>query len=367
MKRRSLLSGAIALGTSTLAPPITIASTEHKPPLDHLVVDGLETSLINKEFLGLLRKGGVHCVHQSVHTLPDIGYLLDVLDENAGEAQLVRTVAEIFRAREAGQIAFFLGSQHGMEIEKIMDKTPMMTRGAMEGAMRAYYEMGLRIQGLCYNVTNIFGGGCLEPESPLTGEGERYVETIHKLGIILDVGGHTGEQTSLDALAISAGVPVVCTHTNAAGLVPNPRASSDRVLETIAGTGGVVGITAISDFQMRSRENYRKHGPRSPRASLDVHLDQYDYLKALIGVDHIGMGPDFFWGSEAYEHQTGNSITFPDYVLSNGTVQTVKGFEDISMVPNLAAGLRGRGWTEEELGKVMGGNWLRVYEQVWGS
>jgi membrane dipeptidase len=231
-----------------------------------------------------------------------------------------------------------------------------------------YYDLGLRIHGICYNVANIFGGGCVDPRVPLTRAGRWLVEQIHAKRILLDVGGHTGEQTSLDALAISSGVPVVCTHTNAAALVPNLRATSDRVLEAIARTGGVVGVTAISDFQTRHAGNYRAHGKTSPQASLETHLDQYDYLKKLIGVDHIGLGPDFVWGwGETFNMQADQSITFPPEALSDGPAVTVKDFEDISKLPNLIRGLRSRGWSDAELARVLGGNWIRVYQRVWGA
>ncbi len=196
--------------------------------------------------------------------------------------------------------------------------------------------------------------------------GRRLCEEIHKLGIILDVGGHTGEQTSLDAIAMSKGVPIVCTHTNVAALNANPRAASDRVFEAIAATGGVIGLTAISDFHMRSQHKLGPDGGRSPRASLEVHLDQYDYLKKLVGVDHVGLGPDFVWGwGNRFEHAARDSMSFPPESLSDGKPQLVEAFENISMLPNVERGLSARGWSRSELDKLMGANWLRVYEQVW--
>jgi membrane dipeptidase len=152
-----------------------------------------------------------------------------------------------------------------------------------------------------------------------------------------------------------------------AALVPNIRAISDRLCEAIAGTGGVIGITAISDFQKRSHLNYKKHGESSPQATLDDHMDQYDHLKRLIGVDHIGLGPDFVWGwGQDFVHKAADSLTFPPEAMGDGVPKLVRDFEDISKLPNLIKGLKGRGWREEELDKLLGLNWLRVYKQVWG-
>jgi membrane dipeptidase len=140
------------------------------------------------------------------------------------------------------------------------------------------------------------------------------------------------------------------------------------VMEAIAKTGGVVGITAISDFQVRNQSNYRAHGPKSPQVALEKHLDQYDYVKKLIGIDHIGLGPDFVWGwGEQFNHKADDSTTFPPEALSDGPATTTAGYENISKLPNLVSALQRRGWSEDELDRLLGGNWLRVYEKVWGA
>ena len=153
-----------------------------------------------------------------------------------------------------------------------------------------------------------------------------------------------------------------------AALNDNIRAISDRLAEAIAGTGGVIGLTALSDFHVRNAESYKEHGRVSPQATLDMHLDQYDYLRDLVGINHVGLGPDFVWGNEPpYHHVAEISLTFPPEASSLGPIRMVKDFENISQLPNLIRGLEGRGWSQEELDKVLGGNWLRVYEQVWGA
>jgi membrane dipeptidase len=196
----------------------------------------------------------------------------------------------------------------------------------------------------------------------LTRAGRRLVEEIHGLKMVLDVGGHTGEQTSLDAIAISRGVPVICTHTNVAAIANNYRCVSDRVIDAIAGTGGVIGITAVNDFHVRARGNT---GP-VPHVGIDAHIDQYDYIKKRVGVDHVGMGTDFVDGMPIpYGGGVNSEIIVPDMVGEPWLF--VKGFESIAEFPNLVAGFKRRGWTAEEIDKAMGGNWLRVYQRVWGA
>jgi membrane dipeptidase len=235
------------------------------------------------------------------------------------------------------------------------------------GNLRAYRELGLRICGISYNVADEFGGGCFDSQVPLTRAGHRLVEEIHRARIVLDVGGHTGEQTSFDALTISTGVPVICSHTNLRALNDNPRCSSDRLLEAIAKTGGVIGLTAFNDFHARKASDAAVS--RTPQVGLDRHLDQYDYLKRLIGVDHIGISPDFIEG-----RNNPGPLTAADRILMAPEAYSqempwfyVKGFENIGELPNVTQGLLQRGWSSADLRKVLGENWLRVYEKVWGA
>lgn len=370
MKRRDFVQAAGVMGAAMGLGRSASAGGPGAPAprRTRLVVDGLDTSVMNEGFLKLLRAGGVDCVHQSMGGLDSYGTMHDFLDTHAAELVLATTVRGIREAREQGKLSIVLGVQDANLVEKMLVKDPTQGYGTVAGCLRAYYELGLRIHGICYNVANVFGGGCMDPEVPLTRAGRRLVEEIHKRRIILDVGGHTGERTSLDAIALSPGVPVVCTHTNVRALNANMRAVSDRMIEAIAGTGGVVGITAISDFLVRNPESAKQHGPRSPRAQLPAYLDQLDYLRRLVGADHVALGPDFVWGwGETYDHKPEDSMTFPPEALSTGPALTVEGFANISELPNVIAGLEQRGWPASDLDKLLGGNWLRVYERVWGA
>jgi membrane dipeptidase len=335
-----------------------------------IVVDGLDASAMTDEFIGLLRQGGVNCVHKSVGHPYSFGPVLRFVDRHASDVVMARTAEQILQAKQNGKIAIVCGSQAASLHLSDLGGLYSSTFASLVSALRTEYEMGLRTLGICYNVASIFGGGCLDPTAPLTRVGRRLVEETHKLRILLDVGGHTGEQTSLDALAMSSGVPVVCTHTNIAALNANPRATSDRVLEAIAKTGGVVGLTAVSEF-MTHNASSAAQGLRSPQAPLDVLLDQYDYLKRLVGADHVALGPDFIWGrAENLCVGTEDSVLFPPDMMSENTldkVHYVKDFDDISKLPALERGLAERGWSRSELDKLLGANWIRVYRAAWGK
>jgi len=356
MERRELLKlGAVA----GALPALSAWRAEPPRAQEPIVVEGLFAGAIRESHLDGMKKGGVHCgVAGGPSDVNSYAALLRFFDAHRNDLVHASTVADIRRARREGKVANVFCWQAATTLGDAFN-SPL---GSSATALRAFYEMGLRIVGLCYNVTNAFGAGCLEPEVPLTRAGQRLVEEIHRLGIVLDVGGHTGERTTLDAIAISRGVPVICTHTNVASIANNYRCISDRVIDAIAETGGVIGLTAVNDFHVRGRGNT---GP-VPHVGLDEHVDQYDYIKKRVGVDHVGMGTDFVDGMPIpYGGGINAEIIPPDMVSEPW--RYVKGFESIAEFPNLVAALRRHGWTETEIEKAMGGNWLRVYQRVWGG
>ncbi|HKX54644.1 MAG TPA: membrane dipeptidase, partial [Xanthomonadales bacterium] len=107
--------------------------------------------------------------------------------------------------------------------------------------------------------------------------------------------------------------------------------------------------------------------PHSPQASLDLHLDQYDYLKQLVGVDHIGMGPDFMTGRTDLDSIGMRRDLWPEDAYSELPFHMVKDFETIIELPKVTQGLLDRGWSAADVRKVLGENWLRVYEKAWGA
>lgn len=356
---------ALASKPPAIAPPSVTSVDERKVQealkvqRSTLVVDGLDPSALTKEYLGMLKAGGVDCWHQSVGGLASFAALHTFFDAHSDTLVPAGTVKEIRQAHQQGKIAHVSGWQ--MADPLILDANG---QGPL-GNLRAYRQLGLRIASIAYNNTNIFGGGCLDPDVPLTRAGRRYVEEVHKQRLVLDVCGHTGERTSFDAVQISNGVPVICSHTNARALMDNPRNISDRLIEAIAKTGGVVGLTAFSDFHVRSRND--ANVARTPQAGLDKHLDQFDHLKKLVGVDHIGLGPDFMTGRSDLDVMGLDRERWPADVYSDWPWYMVKDFETIVELPKVTQGLLDRGWSAAEVRKVLGENWLRVYEKVWGA
>lgn len=356
----SVVAGACTRPASVLARPVG-SSTSDVAALHRstVIVNGLDPSELRVEYLDKLSAGGVTCWHRGGGNVAGFARTLRFCDEHASRIMFATSVADIRRAFDERRIAHLSGWQAADTLVSDGGQA-----GPALGNLRAYQALGLRICGIAYNTENAFGGGCLVPNVGLTPLGRRLVEDIHRLRILLDVGGHTGEQTSFDALAMSAGVPVVCTHTNVRALNDNPRCNTDRFFEAIARTGGVIGLTAFNDFHARTRHDAGV--PRTLQVGLERHLDQYDYLKKLIGVDHIGIGPDFIDGTGRNDVGTPNQGSQPPQIYSQRPWYYVRGFENISELPNVTAGLLARGWSAGDVRKVLGENWLRVYEQAWG-
>lgn len=326
-----------------------------------IVVDGLDCSILTERYIGLLQQGTVHCMHRSMDGLDTFADLHDFIDSHP-QLVVARSVEEIQAAHDQGRIALVLGWQDATYLEERI-KDP--NQGRPKTLLRAYYEMGLRIIGLCYNIANTFGAGNMEGTVPLSRAGRVLVEDIHHLNMLLDVGGHTGERTSLDAIAMSQGRPVICSHANIAAIADNPRNLSDRLIDAIAATGGVIGLSAVNDFHVRERKDM--HTPHSPRVGVSAYVDQMEYLKRRVGVDHIGIGPDFTEGLNPDYDTLHQSLAINGEIISEGPWLYVEGFENIARLGNVTAEMRRRGWKGDEIDKVLGMNWLRVYRRAWGA
>jgi membrane dipeptidase len=160
---------------------------------------------------------------------------------------------------------------------------------------------------------------------------------------------------------MSSGVPIICSHGNTRALANSSRNLSDQVIDGIAKTGGVIGIVAISDFVMRGKE--MANVEPSPLGTVDDMLRHADYLKKRIGAEHVGLGPDF---TNGMSNNRDYALFGPD-VMDKGPRRFVKGFESIAELPNVVAGLERHGWTKAEIDGFLGGNWIRVYQKVWGG
>ncbi|HKZ72773.1 MAG TPA: membrane dipeptidase [Steroidobacteraceae bacterium] len=384
MQRREFVLGAALAGTASgVAAPLLAQETGRRSapqaaspvsagdrsttrdPLalqrSTLVVDGLDVSNLNERYVQLLQQGGVNCWHKSMGDLDSFSDLYRFVDDHP-ELAVARTVREIRDAHARGKVALIFGWQ---DADLLAGRVTNPMLGAPRTSLRGYYELGLRIVGFAYNLTNVFGAGNMEGHVPLSRAGRVLVEEAHKLNVLLDVGGHTGERTSLDVIAMSAGRPVICSHTNVGSIADNPRNVSDRLIDAIAGTGGVIGLTAVNDFHVRRAAD--KNVAHSPRVGVSAFVDQMEYLKKRVGVDHIGLGPDFVEGRTLDYDTINQSLAINREIISDGQWLYIQSFENISQLPNVTREMIARGWSTGEIHKLLGENWLRVYRAAWGA
>jgi membrane dipeptidase len=240
--------------------------------------------------------------------------------------------------------------------------------GPPKTKLREYYELGLRTANLAYQISNQFGGGLLDPEARLTSQGKYIIGKMQDLGILVDVCGHTGVQTALDVIAM-ARRPVVITHGTCRALNDNPRGSPDKVIEGVARTGGLMGIAAIDVFLTWGVKDAAgvDTGLRPPRATVARYVDEFDHLKRLVGINHIAFGTDFTTDVENADPSQLFEIP-PEMMYKEGPKITyVDGFESVSDIGNVRAEMEKRGYTAEEIAKVFGGNWMRVFGEAWNS
>lgn len=293
-------------------------------------------SFTENDFLKL-QWSGVKAFHPAVH--PDQPEPHGAAREwMAGWNQLLSGQPKRLRRIEApgdfalaiaeGRIGILLGFQNADHFRTARD-------------VEDFHRLGQRVSQLTYNERNRLGSGCKAPQDDgLTRFGAEVVAEMNHLGMAVDV-SHCGERTSLEAVAASK-KPVLITHSNAHALVPHPRCKSDAVIRAVAGRGGVMGISFIPAFA----------SPR-PSASLGDVLDHFHHVARLVGVEHVGLGSDA--DIDALDPRTGR-------VRSRYVVQ---GVHHARRTFELTEGLLRRGYGDEQVALILGGNFTRALGDIW--
>ena len=230
--------------------------------------------------------------------------------------------------------------------------------------VRPFFHLGARMMHLTYNRANMIGGGCGEAtDRGLTDFGRAAVAELNRIGVIVDV-AHSGLQTSLDAAQISE-QPMVASHSMCYALHEHIRSKTDEVIRAIADTDGFVGVVMISRFLDRTFD-------------LNALLDHLEYMAKLVGARHVAIGSDKAHSCPAPEGESG-SVRLPKTRAhwralwpegSLGPVPTGTPPEaDLSLAwtnfPMITVGLVQRGFSDEDIRAIMGGNAMRVAKVLW--
>lgn len=240
------------------------------------------------------------------------------LEANADRMLHVKQAADLDRAKREGKVGAILALEGG---EPILDLP----------VLRVLHRLGVRSIGLVWNERNHIADGVGERRSRggLSEFGFALVEEMNRLGILVDV-SHLNEAGFWDVIATSRR-PVAATHSNARAVCDHVRNLRDDQIRALAKNGGIMGLNFAPAFV------------HPEKATLERVLDHVDHIAALVGPDHVGLGSDF-----------------------DGISSTPEGLEDASRFGRITDGLLRRGYAEDAVKKILGGNFLRVFRNAVG-
>jgi membrane dipeptidase len=253
------------------------------------------------------------------------------------------TVDDILEAHRSGRIAMIPCVEGAAMIENELDRLDVL------------FGLGVRMCGIAYSESNQLGGGVKDPgDGGLTRFGLDAVRRMNRLGMAIDL-SHTGDETARQTCEASER-PVFLSHSGARALFSERKLKTDDLLKAVAETGGVIGIEA-SPHTTISQEH--------PRHSLESVMDHFEHCVDVMGIDHVGFGPDTFFGDHVALHRfyAGNLDT--GEVGEFEPVEYVEGLENPSEFPNVIRWLVAHGYSDELIEKVVGGNVLRALREVW--
>ena len=323
----------------------------------HTDLDRLKAGMVGAQFWSVYTPGDWRDSGYARIQLEQIDIARRMIAKYPDRLALALSANDIRREFREGRLASLLGLEGGHAIENSL------------GALRAYYDLGVRYMTLTHNVTLDWADAALDSakHNGLTPFGDRVVREMNRLGMLVDL-SHVSAGTMSDALNVTL-APVIFSHSGARALVDVPRNVPDSILRRVTTNGGIVMVPFVTGFVspevLRYDESSRplitelqkKYGKDTaaitreinqwraahpePRATLSQVADQIDYVRKVAGVDHVGIGGDF-----------------------DGITEVVQGLEDVSKFPNLTRALLEKGYSADDIRKIYGGNFLRVMKAV---
>jgi membrane dipeptidase len=313
-------------------------------------------------------KGGVTASNGTVCQQRTFGEALRELTEyhewaekKKDKALIVKTSEDILKAKKEGKHGLILGPQNS---------------DFLEGKLRYLdiaYEMGIRIIQIGYSTRNLAADGCAEESNAgLSNYGKKIVEAMNKKGMLIDL-SHVGDKSTMETIELSKD-PVSFTHVCPRETTPRDlspyaawaggesfikfavqRGRTDEALKALTEKGGVVGVTPF--FAKKAGDS----------TLTDDMMDQIDYTANLIGADKVAFGSDLDFRNSvyraAYIHRYPERID----VTYHTPMDKTWGYGWLEYMPNLAKGLVARGYSDQEVKGILGGNWMPLFKRVWGK
>ena len=299
---------------------------------------------------------GICCIHSRTgwkwtEVLHDLGMRLCDLAHQDFVVHAT-SVADILDAKRTGRVAWVASMEGAAMIENELDRIEIL------------YGFGVRALGIAYSEGNALGAGLKEPrDGGLTVFGRRAVERMNKVGMLIDC-SHCGDLTTLDTIETSE-KPIILSHIGARALWDSNRLAPDDVLTACAEKSGVIGIEAAPHTTVTQAR---------PQHTLDAFMEHFEYIKDLVGIDHVGFGPDSLYGDHVGLHRT-YTANLSIEESRKGSGDAGKGPEQVDWVEglenptegsfNIIRWLVAKGYSDEDIAKVMGGNAIRLLNDVW--
>jgi membrane dipeptidase len=295
--------------------------------------------------------------HSAVRmTLEQIDVIHRMVKSYPNDFEFARTADDIVRIHKSGKIASLIGVEGGHSIDDSL------------GVLRCYYDLGVRYMTLTHSETLDWADSATDkPKSNgLSPFGEEVVFEMNRLGMMVDI-SHVSADTMRHVLRVTR-APVIFSHSSAFALADHPRNVPDDVLKLMPKNGGLVMVNFYSGFivpeaaRMRRRmfevardlkakypdekefqaalDQYRKDNP-IPRGTIHDVADHIEHVIKVAGIDHVGLGSDF-----------------------DGIDSTPEGLDDVSKYPYITQELLNRGYKPDQIRKVLGENFLRVFREI---
>ena len=347
-----------------------LSQAETRGLLSNMIADEIQNDQdARNQYLDLWEKSGVNIASGTYAgpakmedayqiSVNGIANAISIINAIPEKLMLVTTADHIIEAHETGKYGI---------IFDFHDTTPF---GTDLNKVDFFYNLGLRVVQLTYNLRNLVGDGCTEiHKSGLSYFGKELVSKLNDMKMLVDV-SHCSEQVGWDSMETS-NAPVVITHSSSTAVCKHDRGKSDKLAKAIADNGGFFGVVIIPVFIQ----------DETPNATLDHWALHIEHLVNVIGIDHVCVGTDkmgpgpgtdslfeyptempetkigaFNWSGFREEHRV--SPKYADW--------KIEGYNDFGDWPNLTIKLAERGFNEEEIRKLLGLNYLRVYKDVIG-
>ncbi len=257
----------------------------------------------------------------------------------------IDSVKDLDKVQKNGKVGILIGLQNSAHFISVDD-------------VELFYNLGQRVSQLTYNNRNLIGNGSTERvDGGITDFGVQIIEKMNKIGMAVDV-SHCGDKTTLDSFEVSK-KPVLITHSNVRNLTPgHPRCKTDEAIKAMAKCGGVMGLTAVRNFVK----------PDEP-TTIEHYLDQFDYLRDMVGVEHIGVGSDIdLHGYDDLSEEWNKQLRsgYKDSYAFRDKLD-IEGVDHPKRMFDLTEGLIKRGYSNKHIKGILGQNFKRAFTEIWAN